>query len=165
MACVIAKSFGQPVALVDADLENGSLTALVHGDEQSGLSECLAGQVAPDAALVDLGPTQVPDNLVELAAPDDMVRFLGAGVDRSRNVLRMRSSFHRVLEGLAGRYVVVINGPTVPGPVPTSQLLSLADATLMVVSEGQTSLTDARSAGDTLRSFSSGPAGVVVLRR
>jgi hypothetical protein len=49
--------------------------------------------------------------------------------------------------------------------VPTSQLLSLADATLMVVAEGQTSLTDARSAGDTLRSFSSGPAGVVVLRR
>jgi hypothetical protein len=35
----------------------------------------------------------------------------------------------------------------------------------MVVAEGQTSLTDARSAGDTLRSFSNGPAGVVVLRR
>jgi LAO/AO transport system kinase len=102
--------------------------------------------------------------LADLAAPEGMVRFLGAGTDRSRNVLRMRSTFHRVLEGLAGRYVVLINGPSVPGPVPTSQLLSLADATLMVVAEGQTSLTDARSAGDTLRSFSSGPAGVVVLR-
>jgi Mrp family chromosome partitioning ATPase len=77
----------------------------------------------------------------------------------------MRSSFNRVLDGMAGRYVVIINGPKVPGPVPTSQLLSLADATLMVVAEGQTSLTDARSAGDTLRSFSNGPAGVVVLRR
>ncbi|MFM7063391.1 MAG: hypothetical protein ACKO04_07850 [Actinomycetes bacterium] len=164
MACVIARSFGQPVALVDADLEHGALTALVGGDDQPGLSECLSGQVAPDSALVPLGAHQVPDSLADLAAPDGMVRFLGAGTDRSRNVLRMRSTFHRVLEGLAGRYVVLINGPSVPGPVPTSQLLSLADATLMVVAEGQTSLTDARSAGDTLRSFSSGPAGVVVLR-
>ena len=48
--------------------------------------------------------------------PEGMVRFLGAGVDRSRNILRMRSTFHRVLEGMAGRYVVIINGPKVPGP-------------------------------------------------
>jgi Mrp family chromosome partitioning ATPase len=164
MACVIARSFGQPVALVDADLEHGALTALVHGDELPGLSECLSGQVSPDSALVPIEAHQLPEGLADLAAPDGMVRFLGAGTDRSRNVLRMRSTFHRVLEGLAGRYVVLINGPSVPGPVPTSQLLSLADATLMVVAEGQTSLTDARSAGDTLRSFSSGPAGVVVLR-
>ena len=93
------------------------------------------------------------------------MRFLGAGVDRSRNILRMRSTFHRVLEGMAGRYVVIINGPKVPG--------SGADVPAAVAGrrhphgrgEGQTSLTDARSAGDTLRSFSSGPAGVVVLRR
>jgi hypothetical protein len=49
--------------------------------------------------------------------------------------------------------------------VPTSQVLSLADATLMIVTEGETSLNDARSAGDTLRSFSTGAAGVIVLRR
>jgi len=165
LACVIARSFGQPVALVDADLENGSLTELVHADDVAGLSECLSGQLEPDKALLTLSDAQLPLNLDGLRAPEGMVRFLGAGVDRSRNILRMRSTFHRVLEGMAGRYVVIINGPKVPGPVPTSQLLSLADATLMVVAEGQTRLTDARSAGDTLRSFSSGPAGVVVLRR
>ncbi len=165
LACVIARSFGQPVALVDADLEQGRLTDLVHAEDVAGLAECLAGQLDPDKALLTLGDAQMPANLDGLRAPEGMVRFLGAGVDRSRNILRMRSSFHRVLEGMAGRYVVIINGPKVPGPVPTSQLLSLADATLMVVAEGQTSLTDARSAGDTLRSFSSGPAGVVVLRR
>ena len=165
LACVIARSFGQPVALVDADLEQGMLTDLVHAEDVAGLSECLAGQLDPDKALLTLSDAQLPANLDGLRAPEGMVRFLGAGVDRSRNILRMRSTFHRVLEGMAGRYVVIINGPKVPGPVPTSQLLSLADATLMVVAEGQTSLTDARSAGDTLRSFSSGPAGVVVLRR
>ena len=93
-----------------------------------------------------------------------MVRFLGAGVDTSRNILRMRSNFSRVLEALAGRFVVIVNGPRIPGPVPTAQMLSLADATLMVVTEGETTLTDARAAGDTLRSFSSGGSGVVVLR-
>jgi Mrp family chromosome partitioning ATPase len=165
LACVIARSFGQPVALVDADLEQGILTDLVHAEDVAGLSECLSGQLEPDKALLTLSDAQLPANLDGLRAPEGMVRFLGAGVDRSRNILRMRSTFHRVLEGMAGRYVVIINGPKVPGPVPTSQLLSLADATLMVVAEGQTSLTDARSAGDTLRSFSSGPAGVVVLRR
>jgi hypothetical protein len=35
----------------------------------------------------------------------------------------------------------------------------------MVVTEGQTGLNDARSAGDTLRSFTTGAAGVIVLRR
>jgi Mrp family chromosome partitioning ATPase len=165
LACVVARSFGQPVALIDADLEYGTLTGLVHAEDVAGLSECLAGQLDPDKALLTLADAQLPSGLDGIAAPEGMVRFLGAGVDRSRNLLRMRSSFHRVLEGLAGRYVVIINGPKVPGPVPTSQLLSLADATLMVVAEGHTSLTDARSAGDTLRSFSSGPAGVVVLRR
>ncbi len=165
LACVVARSFGQPVALVDADLEHGTLTSLVHADDVAGLSECLAGQLDPEKALLTISDAQMPGDLSGIAAPEGMVKFLGAGVDRSRNILRMRSTFHRVLEGMAGRYVVIINGPKVPGPVPTSQLLSLADATLMVVAEGQTSLTDARSAGDALRSFSSGPAGVVVLRR
>ena len=165
LACVVARSFGQPVALVDADLERGTLTGMVNAEDVAGLSECLAGQLDPEKALLTLTDAQIPRDLDGIAAPEGMVRFLGAGVDRSRNILRMRSTFHRVLEGMAGRYVVIINGPKVPGPVPTSQLLSLADATLMVVAEGQTSLTDARSAGDTLRSFSSGPAGVVVIRR
>lgn len=165
LACVIARSFGQPVALVDADLESGVLTDLVGAEDVAGLAECLSGQLDPNAALLNLTEDQLPSGLADLEVPNGMVRFLGAGVDRSRNILRMRSSFNRVLDGMAGRYVVIINGPKVPGPVPTSQLLSLADATLMVVAEGQTSLTDARSAGDTLRSFSNGPAGVVVLRR
>ncbi len=165
IANVIARSFGQPVALVDADLEHGSLTSLLGCTDNAGLSECLSGQLAADSALLNLTDSQIPVELDGIAAPEGMVRFLGAGIDRSRNILRMRSAFHRVLEGMAGRYVVIINGPQIPGPVPTSQMLSLADATLMVVIEGETRLTDARLAGDALRSFASGPAGVVVLRR
>ena len=122
-------------------------------------------QIDPEAALLSVNEGQLPQVLQDLRAPDGMVRFLPAGVDTSRNMLRMRSTFHRVLEGLAGRYVIIVNGPRLPGPVPTSQLLSLADATLMVVTEGETGLNDARSAGDTLRSFSTGASGVIVLRR
>lgn len=165
LSCTIAKSFGQPVALIDADLDEGVLTQMLHATDVAGLAECLSGQLDPDAALLRLEDRQLPASMRDLAAPDGMVRFLSAGVDTSRNILRMRSSFHRVLEGLAGRYVIIVNGPRLPGPVPASQLLSLADATLMMVTEGETSLDDARSAGDTLRSFSSGASGVIVLRR
>jgi Mrp family chromosome partitioning ATPase len=165
LANVIARSFGQPVALLDADLEHGALTEMMDLGDVAGLSECLSGQLNADAALVNVPDAGIPVDLRELAAPEGMVRFLGAGIDRSRNILRMRSAFHRVLESMAGRYVVIINGPQIPGPVPTSQMLSLADATLMVITEGQTRITDARLAGDALRSFASGPAGVVVLRR
>jgi Mrp family chromosome partitioning ATPase len=141
------------------------LTSLLRTDDVAGLAECLAGQLDPDSALLSVNEAQLPPTVQELRAPDGMVRFLPAGVDTSRNMLRMRSTFHRVLEGLAGRYVIVVNGPRLPGPVPTSQLLSLADATLMIVTEGETGLNDARSAGDTLRSFSTGASGVIVLRR
>jgi len=165
LSCTIARSFGQPVALIDADLDESVLTGLLRTDDVAGLAECLAGQLDPEAALLSLNEAQMPPMLAEMRAPDGMVRFLPAGVDTSRNMLRMRSTFHRVLEGLAGRYVVIVNGPRLPGPVPTSQLLSLADATLMVVTEGETGLNDARSAGDTLRSFSTGASGVIVLRR
>lgn len=165
LSCMVARSFGQPVALIDADLDNGVLTSMLATSDSPGLAECLSGQLDPEAALVSLSDVRVPPSVQGMQAPDGMVRFLGVGVDTSRNILRMRSTFHRVLEGLAGRYVVIVNGPRLPGPVPTAQLLSLADATLMVVTEGGTTLTDARAAGDTLRSFSSGASGIIVLRR
>ncbi|MCB9387063.1 MAG: hypothetical protein H6517_04485 [Microthrixaceae bacterium] len=164
LANVIAANFGQPVALLDADLQNSELTNLLGSTDMAGLSECLSGQLSADAALVDLPDTALPRELDGMTAPAGMVRFMGAGVDRSRNILRMRSTLDRVLEALAGRYVVIINGPQIPGPVPTSQMLSLADTTLMVITEGRTRMTDARLAGDALRSFASGPSGVVVLR-
>lgn len=164
LACVIARSFGQPVALIDADLDRLTLTNMVNMGDRPGLAECLAGQMDPKAALQPLRSQDLPDLLSSLEPPEGMVRFMSAGIDTSRNVLRMRSTFNRVLEGLAGRYVVVVNGPRLPGPVPISQLLSLADATLMVVSEGQTSISDARSAAGTFRSFSSDATGIIVVR-
>ncbi len=62
----------------------------------------------------------------------------------------MRSNLHQVLGVLSGRYVVVVDGPQVPGPVPSTQLLSMADATVVVVTEGSTSMRDARFTGDAL---------------
>ncbi|MCO5321596.1 MAG: hypothetical protein M9922_09390 [Microthrixaceae bacterium] len=115
LANVIAANFGQPVALLDADLQNSELTNLLGSTDMAGLSECLSGQLSADAALVDLPDTALPRELDGMTAPAGMVRFMGAGVDRSRNILRMRSTLDRVLEALAGRYVVIINGPQIPG--------------------------------------------------
>ena len=77
----------------------------------------------------------------------------------------MRSNLHEVLGAMSGKYVVVIDGPQVPGPVPVTQLLALADATIVVVTEGSTSIRDARFAGDALRANTANPVGAVVLRK
>ena len=70
-----------------------------------------------------------------------------------------------VLSDLSGRYVVVIDGPDVPGPVPSAQLLSLADATLVVVTEGETSIRDARYTGDAMRALAGESVGAVLVQR
>ncbi len=102
LASTIARSFGQPVALIDADLDESVLSTMLRTNDVAGVAECLTGQLDPEAALLSVNETQMPPALSNLRAPDGMVRFLPAGVDTSRNMLRMRSTFHRVLEGLAG---------------------------------------------------------------
>ncbi|MEZ5238055.1 MAG: hypothetical protein R2716_03580, partial [Microthrixaceae bacterium] len=89
LANVVARSFGQPVALVDADLQHGALTELLGADDMAGLSECLSGQLMADTALLDLPDARLPRELDGMTAPEGMVRFIGAGIDRSRNILRM----------------------------------------------------------------------------
>lgn len=165
LGCAIARNFDQPVALVDADLENFSLTRLVGASDEPGLAECLAGRVAVEDAMLQLEEGYTPAMLEGLIPPTGMIRILPAGVDRSGNILRMCSNLHEVLGELSGNYVVVVDGPQIPGPVPSGQLMSLADATIVVVTEGSTSLRDARFTGDALRSLTSNPVGAVVIRR
>ncbi len=165
LGCAIARNFDQPVALVDADLENASLTKLVGASDEPGLSECLTGELRVDQTLLRLENGHTPQILSGMVPPSGMVRVMPAGINRGGSLLRMRSNLHQVLGSLSGRYVVVIDGPQVPGPVPSTQLLSMSDATLVVVTEGSTSIRDARFTGDTLRSYTTNPVGAVVLKK
>ncbi|HKY16826.1 MAG TPA: hypothetical protein VJM33_18005, partial [Microthrixaceae bacterium] len=45
LGCAIARNFDQPVALIDGDLENASLTKLIGASDEPGLSECLTGEL------------------------------------------------------------------------------------------------------------------------
>lgn len=165
LGCAISRNFDQPVALIDADLEHSSLTRLIGATEEPGLAECLAGEMAVDDALLRLENGHTPELFDGMAPPAGMIRVLPAGLNRGGSILRMRSNLHEVLSAMSGRYVVVIDGPQVPGPVPVSQLLGMADATIVVVTEGGTSIRDARFAGDALRSNTTNPLGAVVLKR
>lgn len=165
LGCAIARNFDQPVALIDADLENASLSTLVGAADEPGLAECLSGELRVDQTLLRLENGHTPAGLAGMVPPDGMIRVMPAGMDRSGSVLRMRSNLHQVLGALSGRYVVVIDGPQVPGPVPITQLLSMSDATLVVVTEGGTSIRDARYTGDALRSYTGSPVGAVVLKK
>ncbi len=165
LGCAFARNFDQPVALIDADLENSSLTKLIGANDEPGLAECLTGDLRVDQTLLRLENSHTPQVLASMVPQAGMVRVMPAGVNRGGSILRMRSNLHQVLGALSGRYVVIIDGPQVPGAVPTTQLLSMADATLVVVTEGSTSIRDARYAGDALRSYSTNPVGAVVMRK
>lgn len=165
LGCAIARNFDQPVALIDTDLENGSLTKLIGATEEPGLAECLTGELRADQALLRLENGHTPAILDGMVPPSGMIRVMPAGINRGGSLLRMRSNLHQVLGAMSGKYVVVVDGPQVPGPVPVTQLLAMADATIVVVTEGGTSIRDARFTGNALRSNTSNPVGAVVLRR
>jgi capsular polysaccharide biosynthesis protein len=165
LGCAIARNFDQPVALIDADLEHGGLTKLIGASDEPGLAECLTGELRVDQTLLRLENGHTPALLNGMVPPSGMIRIMPAGLNRGGSLLRMRSNLHQVLGGLSGRYVVVVDGPQVPGPVPSNQLLSMADATLVVVTEGSTAVRDARFTGDALRAASTNPVGAVILKR
>ena len=165
LGCAIARNFDQPVALIDADLEHGSLTKLIGANDEPGLAECLTGELRVDQTLLRLENGHTPALLNGMVPPSGMIRIMPAGLNRGGSLLRMRSNLHQVLGGLSGRYVVIIDGPQVPGPVPSTQLLSMADATIVMVTEGSTSVRDARFTGDALRAYTTNPVGAVVLKK
>ena len=127
--------------------------------DEPGLAECLTGELRVDQTLLRLENGHTPALLNGMVPPSGMIRIMPAGLNRGGSLLRMRSNLHQVLGGLSGRYVVVVDGPQVPGPVPSNQLLSMADATLVVVTEGSTAVRDARFTGDALRAASTNPVG------
>ena len=165
LGCAIARNFDQPVALVDADLENANLTKLIGAMDEPGLAECLTGDMRVDQTLLRLENGHTPQLLSGMVPPSGMIRVMPAGVNRGGSLLRMRSNLHQVLGAMSGKYVVVVDGPQVPGPVPVTQLLSMADATIVVVTEGATSIRDARFTGNALRSNTTNPVGAVVLKK
>jgi capsular polysaccharide biosynthesis protein len=165
LGCAIARNFDQPVALIDGDLENASLTKLIGASDEPGLAECLTGELRVDQTLLRLENGHTPALLAGMVPPSGMIRVMPAGLNRGGSLLRMRSNLHQVLGALSGRYVVVVDGPQVPGPVPSTQLLSMADATIVVVTEGSTSVRDARFTGDALRSYTTNPVGAIVLKK
>ncbi len=165
LGCAIARNFDQPVALIDGDLENASLTKLIGATDEPGLAECLTGELRVDQTLLRLENGHTPALLAGMVPPSGMIRVMPAGLNRGGSLLRMRSNLHQVLGALSGRYVVVVDGPQVPGPVPSTQLLSMADATIVVVTEGSTSVRDARFTGDALRSYTTNPVGAIVLKK
>jgi hypothetical protein len=162
LSCTIA-AFRPTGALIDADLDESVLTGLLRTSDVAGLAECLPARSIPRRRCCRSTRAAAPGP----AGPACTRRHgaLPAGRCRHEPHAAHALDVPPRARGLAGRYVIIVNGPRLPGPVPTSQLLSLADATLMVVTEGETGLNDARSAGDTLRSFSTGASGVIVLRR
>lgn len=116
---------GQRVILIDADLRRPRQAVLFQIEGRVGLSEVLAGQIAVEDAIQEVGE----DGLVILPAgrtPPNPSELLGSG--------RMRS----LLKELEKEFLVLIDAPPVL-PVTDSTLLAAAvDGTVLVVRHGRT---------------------------
>ncbi|WP_448614600.1 hypothetical protein [Modestobacter sp. URMC 112] len=146
-----ARSLAQgdgPVVLVDADLETGRLTRHLGLNKSVGLAECVRGDLTPDEALV-----------FAEEGPAAGLTVLPAGLDLP---VRSGSAGHALSQLDAGARVVV------DAPIPSRHqslgvLLRNADAVLVLVTVGTTSVTDASQLTALVGSLSDIPAVTVVL--
>ncbi len=137
LAAAIAEG-GEPVVLVDADLDAPMLSRNLGGVRVAGLRDVLAGTVQPDQVLL---PTEVPG-----------VRLLGAG--SSPVALQTRVDARQVapvLRSLAGDgAVVVVDAGAVLGSSDTLAMVGAGDLVLLVVSARRTRRQDVARACEEL---------------
>lgn len=155
---------GVPAVLIDADLENASLSRALELADHDGLAECLAGSAKISEVLVDFKNGMAPATVEPIiGGQGERLKFLPAGVLRDEGLSGMKNELTRVLAGLASERVVVIDAPSVPGPVPSAGMISTADALLVVATESSTLLRNADVTRRALQAVSGKPSAVVLL--
>lgn len=125
---------GRRVLLIDCDLRNPSLHRVLGSDNAVGLSNYLAGNINPAAAIrptktlrltfIPSGP--LPPNPAELLAGPKMMSMLALACEKFDQV--------------------IIDGPPVMGLADSPILSNLASGTLIVVEAGSTRIATAKAA-------------------
>lgn len=155
---------GVPAVLIDADLENASLSRALELAERDGLSECLAGSAKISEVLVDFKNGTAPAAVEPIiGGQEERLKFLPAGVLRDEGMSGMKNELTQVLADLAAKRVLVIDAPSIPGPVPSASMISTADALLVVATESSTLLRKADVTSRALQAVSRKPSAVVLL--
>lgn len=150
-AVQFARSLAQlemPVVLVDADLELGRLTRYVGLSQSAGLADCLRSDLPPEQALVTAEE-----------GPAAGLTVLPVGRE-----LPMRSgTAAHVLSRLDTETRIVVHAPELSRHQSLAPLLRSVDAVLVLITLGNTNVTDASQLASLVASLADIPAATVVL--
>jgi hypothetical protein len=159
LAAAVVDAGGRAL-LVDADVARPVLSARLGGIGRPGIRD-VDEQVELSQVLRRVNPLRLPRS---------MRRSLGAGVERLRFVpagrLRRGGSVSLPLSALDQvdpEVTIIVLSPPTLGDRPVSSLMGWADAVVLAAKVGHTATRDLEDAAAQAHSFSSAPAGVVLL--
>src|SRR4051812_40934200 len=134
---------GHDVTIVDADLERRVVTSMLRADKNRGLADLLRRTAGPMPAMELLDISFRGDKSLEGADTVGRVRLLPAGRDREAYGLLRNARLRKVIERLTSDSFVIVSAPSIPGPVPSNQLLQSVEAVLLVATLRDVALDDA----------------------
>lgn len=147
---------GHDVTIVDADLERRVVTSMLRAEKHRGLADLLKRSAGPMPPMELLDISFRGDKSLDGADTVGRVRLLPAGRDREAYGLLRNARLRKVVERLTSDAFVIVSAPSIPGPVPTSQLLQSVDAVLLVATLRDVALDDACVTADAVRTLAAG---------
>jgi len=141
LAVSLSQDYDRAVILIDADLRRPSLHTYLNRTPGKGLSDCLAGGIDPDAALMSIGSNKL-SFMPAGRKIDDPVEFFSSH--------KMQAFMQDLKARYADRYIIV-DTPPVLLFAETKKISAFADGTILVVREGQATLENITEAIDILK--------------
>jgi capsular exopolysaccharide synthesis family protein len=151
LAITFAQRGAGDILLVDADMRQPDLHAILNVSQVPGLSSLLAGDEALDRAIQ--------------STPISKLHFLPAGQTHGRSAAELLASdrLPEILQELAGRFKhVVIDAPPLFGVSDSMIVAPKVDGVLLVLRQGRATRDAAQEAVELLRSLRARVLGVVL---
>ena len=153
-ACGLALVETDPVVIVDLDVRIRGLTRQLGMNRRLGIVDVSLGHATLDQVVRQLPRSRIPRAFRKLTADDrDRVSVVPVG---GRKLLRDKgttideTAISNIIAELATTSVVVVNLPSVPGPLPVREVLLQSDAVLLAVLDGWTEIDAALTTVDAL---------------
>jgi Mrp family chromosome partitioning ATPase len=167
---IAAAQSGTPTILIDADLSNPSLQKRFGTPQARGLSDLLLEGASKSKALFPLlSETLLNDTFIP------HLRLLGAGSSLpqpeqaplllSNRLGDLLSALRHIQseEETGGPGLIIFHAPPVLASINTAQISALVDQTFLVITNGQTTRTQARHAQEQLERAHATLSGLVLL--
>ncbi|HTK10224.1 MAG TPA: CpsD/CapB family tyrosine-protein kinase [Ktedonobacteraceae bacterium] len=166
---IAAAQSGTPTILIDADLSTPSLQKRFGTTQQRGLSDLLTeGASRPQTIFPLLSETLLSETFIpnlrllsagsSLSQPEQAPLLLSNRLSDILNALRQIQA-----EAESRPSLIIFHAPPILSSISTAQISALVDQTFLVISNGQTTRTQARRAQEQLEKAHATLSGLVML--